>query len=311
MVSQIQQQNKLISQIQNRKKIDATVNQPSTLKTNQVTVSVETHNAFEYLSDEEDVFENTDIDFPKLPSINSHPQLQQPKQNQPPLQIHKQQKSKDNQVHDSVHVKPICNKKNVPPLKIRDIVSKTLTNLVSKEGILSDKFAISHQKGGYKVLQLTAAEDRLKVINSLRSENRPFFTYTPKTEKPYCLILKGIDHSYDVEDVTVALHNLHINVNVISITKMIVQRRYSSMWIVSVTPDSDIKSFLNIKFLLHHSVEINHRIKTGITQRHSCQRYGLSSSNCNLPPRCVKCTAPHRTADCTVTRQQQTIVDQN
>ena len=132
---------------------------------------------------------------------------------------------------------------------------------MTKEKIADDKFSISSKKGGFKVLNISSPDDRNKIINNLKNENIQFFTFTPKNEKPLNLILKGIDHSFDENDITVALHKLSINIKVNSVFKMPSSNFYSTLWIVSITPGSDVNSLLNIKYMLHHAVSFSYKKK--------------------------------------------------
>ncbi|KAJ2937585.1 hypothetical protein O0L34_g12983 [Tuta absoluta] len=72
------------------------------------------------------------------------------------------------------------------------------------------------------------------------------------------------------------------------------------MFLVQLQAGTDIVKFRKIKYLCHCviSIEKYKPKKTLGTQCFRCQSFGHSSSNCNMPPRCVKCTETHPTADC-------------
>lgn len=58
-----------------------------------------------------------------------------------------------------------------------------------------------------------------------------------------------------------------------------------------MSPDSDLKSLLSIKFLLHQVVKWS-RLRKTYTQCRNCQRQGHVASNCNMKYRC-KCVDEH------------------
>ena len=64
-------------------------------------------------------------------------------------------------------------------------------------------------------------------------------------------------------------------------------------------------SFKKLQFLLNHRIQFEVKKKTIITQCFNCQRFGHSSSNCNLTARCVKCPGMHHTSECTISKETQ------
>lgn len=63
---------------------------------------------------------------------------------------------------------------------------------------------------------------------------------------------------------------------------------------------TDIYKLRQTKYICHCVIQIQ-KYKPSpaqCTQCYRCQRFGHASRNCNLPPRCVKCTEPHPTKDC-------------
>jgi hypothetical protein len=72
------------------------------------------------------------------------------------------------------------------------------------------------------------------------------------------------------------------------------------VYIVQAEPESNINTIFNIKYLGNQAIKWEKLKKDGISQCTKCQRFGHSSANCNMLPRCVKCGKEHLAKECNI-----------
>lgn len=145
--------------------------------------------------------------------------------------------------------------------------------------------------------------DYEKVILYIKSENFNHFSYTPTQRKPINLILNGINSDYSSEEVIDEINSLNLdNVNII---KCVILKNKNSVasssniFLLSLSHGYDTKELVKIKYLFLQRVYFDKLKKhDGISQCHRCQRFGHSSANCAMEPRCVKCKENHLTINC-------------
>lgn len=192
------------------------------------------------------------------------------------------------------------NSSKIPPIHIQikpDWTHEFMKTLVSRytkgfhfKYLGNNKLSICcHSADGHKVLQ-----------DGLRSENVHFFTYTRKDERTYKYVIFGLP-TYAEEDLVGELASLGFDKA--SIRKLKTSGNdapHCPPILVQLPPGSDTTAFLKIKFLSSCAVQVRKfKAKTHLgTQCYRCQSFGHTSKNCNLQPRCVKCTGSHATTDC-------------
>lgn len=154
--------------------------------------------------------------------------------------------------------------------------------------------------------------DHKKVLEFLKHKNANNFSYTPKESKPFNYIVKGIDLAFDNEDVRIDIMKQCPNVNILKVNNLMSQKskELTNIRIVQITPESDLKSVLNVKYLLHQVVKWS-RLRTSYTQCRNCQRPGHAASNCNMKYRCMKCPMDHEPGKCPRTEELKKALDSN
>lgn len=189
---------------------------------------------------------------------------------------------------------------NIPPIiielpptwthgKIHDLVTKYNKN-----------FHL-HYKGNNKVaVQCYTSVAHEVVKTGLLQEKIAFHTFTRKDEKIFMVVIKGLPESCG-ETLVDELAELGFKGASITTLKRAADRAVPCPPILVKLPaGTEISKFRLIKYLSNCVVDIQ-RYKpnfTAVTQCYRCQAFGHGSRNCNLPPRCVKCTESHETKDC-------------
>lgn len=141
-------------------------------------------------------------------------------------------------------------------------------------------------------------EGHQKIKEGLVSENTPFLTYTRKDEKKPKAVIRGLP-SYVEEQLPDELSRLGFVGALVTVLKT-KNNTPCPPFLIQLPAGANILQFRQIKYLCNCVVSIQkYRPNNELgTQCYRCQAFGHSSKNCNMPPRCVKCTIPHASKDC-------------
>lgn len=199
--------------------------------------------------------------------------------------------------------KPKVKDSMLPPIVVFNIDNKSLIEALNVL-IHEKQYKIKIINSNRTHIFTSCIVDYKKVLEFLKHKNANNFSFTPKESKPINYIVKGIDLTFDNEDVKSSILEQCPKVNVLKISNLISQKskERTNLRIIQVTPDSDLKSLLSIKFLLHQLVKWS-RLRTTYTQCRNCQRPGHAASNCNMKYRCMKCLNDHEPGKCPRTEQ--------
>ncbi|EZA56411.1 Nucleic-acid-binding protein from mobile element jockey [Ooceraea biroi] len=137
-----------------------------------------------------------------------------------------------------------------------------------------------------------------------------YYTYTPKKEKVITVLLKGIHHSYEPDDILanlqsyVQLNNID-NLRFLKVARFKTKRsvsenRHLSIYIVQLDATSQLRNLQKLDRLYHHVITWERLKSTEIIQCKRCQRLGHVASNCKMQFRCVKCDIKHDPGKCSL-----------
>lgn len=194
------------------------------------------------------------------------------------------------------NTEPVSTKPTQPPpiiihQKIKDY-SEFIKYIKSQVG---NQFYVRHT-GGRISLQLYDYSKYNKVKSELK-DTIEFHTYTPKHEKTYGFIIRGLDQDPNPEEIKKDLEETH-KLKVLEIFKM--KTNYRPLFLV-ITNKEITLNFLkeNIRFILNTKIywEIHRNLKQ-TTQCKRCQEWGHSTTNCFSTPKCAHCANTHWTYSC-------------
>lgn len=145
-------------------------------------------------------------------------------------------------------------------------------------------------------------------VNKVFIDNQTqYYTYTPKSQKPKTIILKGVNGDFNEKDIKNELEELKIpNIEIIKVNPIIFKNRHGQdikHHLVQVTSESEINELTKIKGLLFQPVKWENLRKKIIFQCRNCQKLGHSKANCHLPPKCVKCGDSHAQDECQIKKE--------
>lgn len=189
---------------------------------------------------------------------------------------------------------------NIPPIIIQ--LQSDWTHGKIKDNVTKfDKNFHLQYRGNNKVaVQCYSAESHRLIKNGLLQEKVTFHTFSRKDEKTYKAVIRGLPEYFEE---TLVQELAAIGFEGTKITKLKSTKNKEAQcppFLVHLPSGSDITKFRQVKYLGNCAVNIS-RFKPNTsagTQCFRCQGFGHSSHNCNLTPRCVKCTTSHATKDC-------------
>ena len=148
-------------------------------------------------------------------------------------------------------------------------------------------------------IQIKTPDVYKEVIKELEAKNTQFYTYKPKQERSFKVVLRNIHPSVNQDDLTKELQELGHQVTNIWNVKHRATKAPLPMFMLELSPNSNNKHIYDIKYLMHCKISFEPpRPKRSIPQCANCQQYGHTKSYCHRIPKCVKCAGNHLTANC-------------
>lgn len=197
-----------------------------------------------------------------------------------------------------------CKSQKIPPINIIDIDTKQLIEFI-KNGLKITEFKIKEYRNK-KSLFMNSIQNFQRVKSYLEKTKTKFFTFTPKELKIKTYLLKGIDANVDTDEILFELLKFDsdelkfIKVSPFS-TKASIERGIKlPMYLVQVSPETNVNKLKNIKTLLHRMIKWEQVKRPEIPQCRNCQGFFHSAANCYLPRRCVKCNMDHERGKCSI-----------
>lgn len=193
-------------------------------------------------------------------------------------------------------------KEKIPPIVTYNInVKDTIKKL--NEAIGKNNFSLKKINNNVTHILTSNINNFIKSMEVIKAEKNSYYTYTPNTLKNTTLLLKGVDSSYDAEDIKQAFEELQVSQHITKISKYetrrsIKDKRNLNIFLIQINPKSDITVITSIKYILHQSVRFEKLVKSETIQCKNCQRYGHVASNCNMAYRCIKCKDNHGPGEC-------------
>lgn len=173
-----------------------------------------------------------------------------------------------------------------PPIIIKSKISEPRKFHQEIKNMLKDQeFRILYLRDETKIY--TQNRDAFNIlINQLANNDVQFYTFTLKDEKLFKIVLKAAPF-VEVEEIQTVL-NEHGICNTQCI-KLKSNKAPSASFLISTKSKEDHDKIQKIKELDNIKIKWeDYNRKSVVSQYHRCQRFGHGSTNCNLPPRCVK-----------------------
>lgn len=185
-----------------------------------------------------------------------------------------------------------------PPLFI-DGVSNIQPLLKMLAEVTQDQYEIKVLRDNRVKIQPKSADSYSIIYKELKGKNTEFYTYQPKTDRSFRVVLKNLHPSTDKEEIKIALNEMDHKVTNIWNIQNRKTKQALPMWNIELEPKDNNKDIYNVKSLLHCRIIFEApRPNKNIPQCTKCQEYGHTQRFCHRHPRCVKCAGAHHTAEC-------------
>lgn len=196
-------------------------------------------------------------------------------------------------VHEEMSLKP-------PPIFIPEVENiNKMVKSISKI-ITANEFNYKSLMNDQIKIMVKSVDSYRKLVKHLESAKIFFHTYQLKQERSYRVVIKGIHHSYPIQDLKAILLSLGHDVRNITNVKSRGSKQPLSMFFVDLDPKANNKDIFNIRHIEKAIVKIEPPQKSyDLIQCHRCQMFGHTKAYCKRPYRCVKCGMDHSTAQCT------------
>lgn len=189
-------------------------------------------------------------------------------------------------------------KLKIPPIKVLTQNSEDIVKLLNAKKLtqyLAKKLSI-----GLKIICETMDTYNI-IIVILRENNYQFFTHDHKNNKPFKVVIRGLDSKTDSE-VKNELISLGLKCNEVKAVKRTFEKYVDTIYIVYFERGSVKLQELrkNVRSLFHIIItwDYQRKVKNKPVQCRKCQMFGHGEKGCNVIPRCANCADKHITADC-------------
>lgn len=123
-----------------------------------------------------------------------------------------------------------------------------------------------------------------------------FYSFTPRDEKPFTMVLKNVSTTYEAVEIQEAILEKIPQIDIIQVKHMT-----RNNWIVQVKNKDSLSELRRLKSILGFGIRIEkYKSTKQIMQCKNCQRFNHLSTNCKMPFRCVKCGENHGPGNCTI-----------
>lgn len=191
-----------------------------------------------------------------------------------------------------------------PPLYLPEYKDmKTMIQVINSLS-LENNFTVNEEGKTNLVIHARNINDFKTIKNKLIELKIKFFTYTPRSEKPINVILKGIKGGFTIDEIETALKKEKLDdVKIIKINKYTINKNDPDNYhiLVQISNNSNKRQLTSLSLLLNQRIYWENLRPKAITQCTKCQRVNHTSKNCHLDYRCVKCANYHEAGKCTIT----------
>lgn len=188
----------------------------------------------------------------------------------------------------------------LPPITVHGSSVKEIRDLLD-HNLGRGKFLINMLRKEVVSVHIKGLDNFIKVKNVFQQKGYHFYTHTPKELLPYTLVINRLSDEFSFE----AVRDFLVNESGVQMDFLGLRNIAASKWILKIGRNSDINGVYKIKDILGCKVNIRKNKKDVYVMCFRCQKPGHVSANCAMPEHCVKCSGPHKSADCPLASKEQ------
>lgn len=202
------------------------------------------------------------------------------------------------------------NKSFCPPIFLYNV---NIKHLIQQLEAKSPKifFKIKNVNKQKSKLYLSDVTVHTEMMTILKEKKIKSYTFTPKELKQISLVLRGLYHETDADEIKIALDALVPNV-ISKVSKFTTpfstkKKLDTGLFLVSLLPGKKMGDLTHIKYLLSQTIVWEKpKKKDQEIQCRRCQHWGHIARNCNSDFNCVKCKDKHLPGECPRNQQENT-----
>ncbi|GFS63819.1 nucleic-acid-binding protein from transposon X-element [Trichonephila clavipes] len=130
----------------------------------------------------------------------------------------------------------------------------------------------------------------------------PFYTFTPKHERPIKVVLKGLPRSTTTAEIQSDLLDLGYTINKVTQLTGNITKQLLPVFTISLPRNTFNENIFKIKTLGYLSITVEGFESRGVIQCFQCNQFNHTAEHCHLTPKCLKCGEKHQTRDCQIKR---------
>lgn len=191
--------------------------------------------------------------------------------------------------------KPFC-----PPIFLFNV---NIPQLITQLNAKNITFKIVNKNKWKSKLYLKESSVHSEMMAILRTGNIESYSYTPKDLKRTSLVIRGLHHRTELEELRAEIEK-HIPNTIEKVSKFTTEyaKKHNldtGLFLVTLCPGKSIRDLSAIRFILNQGISWEQpKVNMKIPQCWRCQQWGHMSKNCNKPYVCVKCDEKHLPGKC-------------
>ena len=212
---------------------------------------------------------------------------------------------KDDNVSGTVSDQDKKNKaESVSPIKVITENREIILNLINSANL--SNYLVKRISLGLKII-CGSVNLYQKIVEILRKNNCQFFTHEHKNNKPFKVVLRGLDYKTDVE-VKNELTTHGLKCTAVKVVNRKFEKYVDTIYTVYFESGSvklhELKKNVRTLFRTIITWDYHRKIKNKPVQCRRCQMFGHGEKGCNVTARCAKCAQGHITINCSADKIQ-------
>ncbi|GFU62322.1 nucleic-acid-binding protein from transposon X-element [Trichonephila clavipes] len=130
----------------------------------------------------------------------------------------------------------------------------------------------------------------------------PFYTFTPKHERPIKVVIKGLPRSTTTAEIKSDLLDLGYTINKVTQLTGNITKQLLPVFTISLPRNTFNENIFKLKTLGYLSITVEGFESRGVIQCFQCNQFNHTAEHCHLTPKCLKCGEKHQTRDCQIKR---------
>ncbi|GFX61917.1 nucleic-acid-binding protein from transposon X-element [Trichonephila clavipes] len=130
----------------------------------------------------------------------------------------------------------------------------------------------------------------------------PFYTFTPKNERPIKVVIKGLPRSTTTAEIKSDLLDLGYTINKVTQLTGNISKQLLPVFTISLPRNTFNDNIFKLKTLGYLSITVEGFESRGVIQCFQCNQFNHTAEHCHLTPKCLKCGEKHQTRDCQIKR---------